>query len=192
MASELDQSISNRTRSGLIYAAGIAIILLSAGALFLPVADRLSGAAVIGGLLLAAGMVEMLAGSQRGEVKHYAMAAGGVTALAGLLFLIYPAVHFSPTVTLIIAWLVIRSLILIVASRRSDRSVRMWMMISSGMDFFLAVLLVAGLSISALVVSVFGPTEHLVASFSWVLAASFVVTGSLLLEVASCELNFAG
>ena len=89
--------------------------------------------------------------------------------------------------TLVIAWLVVRSLILIIASGRSDRSVQMWMRISAGMDFFLAVLLVAGLSISALVVSLFGPTPTLIASFSWVLAASFVITGSLLLEVASCE-----
>lgn len=191
MASEAKQGMSNRTRSGLIYAAGIAIILLSAGALLLPAAHRLSGSAVIGELLLVGGIVEMLAGSMRGEVKHYAMAAGGVTVLAGILFLLNPTVHFSPTVTLIIAWLVIRSVILIVASRRSDRSVRTWMMISSGMDFFLAVLLVAGLSISALIVSVFGPTPPLIASFAWVLAASFVVTGSLLLEVASCERDLA-
>ena len=191
MASQADQAISPGKRAALIYAAGIAIMLLSAGALLLPAANRLVGSAVIGGLLLAAGAVEMLAGSMRGEVKHYAMAAGGVTALAGLLFLIYPSVHISPTVTLIIAWLVLRSVILIVASRRSDRSVRMWMTISAGMDFFLAVLLLFGLSISALVMSIFGPTEHIVASFSWVLAASFVVTGSLLLEVASCERNLA-
>jgi hypothetical protein len=54
------------------------------------------------------------------------------------------------------------------------------------MDFLLGVLLIAGLSISTLVVSIFGPTPELVASFAWVLAASFVVNGMLLLEVASC------
>ncbi len=187
MASQSGQTISSARRSALLYAAAIAIIVLGAGALLLPALDRLSGSTVIGALLLTAGIVEMLAGSMRGEVKHYAMAAGAVTALAGLLFLIYPAVHFTPTVTLVIAWLVVRSLILIIASGRSDRSVQMWMRISAGMDFFLAVLLVAGLSISALVVSLFGPTPTLIASFSWVLAASFVITGSLLLEVASCE-----
>ena len=171
----------------LIYAAGITIILLGAGALLLPAADRLSGGIVIGALLLAAGIVEMLAGTMRGEVKHYAIGAGGVTAFAGLLFLIYPTVHFTPRVTLVIAWLVIRSVVLLVASGRSGRSVRIWMRIAAGMDFFLAVLLFAGLSISALVVSIFGPTPPILASFSWVLAASFAVTGSLLLEVASCQ-----
>jgi uncharacterized membrane protein HdeD (DUF308 family) len=192
MASRALQGISNRTRSWLLYAAGIAIMALGAGALLIPAADRLKGSAVIGGLLLTSGIIEMLAGSVRDHVRNYAMAAGGVTALAGLLFLIYPAVHFAPTVALVIAWLVIRSLIIVIASRRSGHSVKMWMRISAGLDFFLAVLLFAGLSISALIVSIFGPTPPLIASFAWVLAASFVVTGSLLLEVSSCEAKSAG
>lgn len=187
MATQAGQGMSNRTRSWLIYAAGIAIMMLSAGALLLPAADRLPGSAMIGGLLLTAGTVEMLAGSLREHVKKYAIAAGGVTALAGLLFLIHPIVHFTPMVTLIIGWLLIRSAIIFFASRRSSPTVCMWMRISAGLDFFLAVLLFAGLSISGLIISLFGPTPPLIASFAWVLAASFVVTGSLLLEVASCE-----
>ena len=60
------------------------------------------------------------------------------------------------------------------------------MALSAGMDFLLAVLLIAGLSIATIIVSLFGPT-NLVAGFAWVLAASFVVNGLLLLgEVASC------
>jgi hypothetical protein len=55
------------------------------------------------------------------------------------------------------------------------------------MDFLLAVLLIAGLSVATVVISIFGPTPEVTASFAWVLAASFAVTGSLLLEVASCE-----
>jgi len=65
--------------------------------------------------------------------------------------------------------------------------VRTWMGLSAGMDLLLAILLIAGLSIAALIVSIFGPTPPLIASFSWVLAASFVVNGLMLLEVASCE-----
>jgi hypothetical protein len=55
------------------------------------------------------------------------------------------------------------------------------------MDLLLAGVLIAGLSVSALVVSLFGPTPQLIARFAWVLAASFVVNGLMLLEVASCE-----
>ena len=52
-------------------------------------------------------------------------------------------------------------------------------------------MIITGLSISTIVVSLFGPTRELVAAFAWVLAASFVVNGLLLLEVASCERDAA-
>jgi hypothetical protein len=55
------------------------------------------------------------------------------------------------------------------------------------MDFLLGVLLIAGLSITTIIVSIFGPTAPLIASFAWFVAASFVINGLLLLEVASCE-----
>ena len=166
--------------------AGVAIILLSAGAVLLPAGKTLSSD-VIGALLIAGGLIETVAGSLRREARPFAMAAGAVTALAGLLFEINPQTHFFPTVVLIIGWLLVRSLILIFGSRESEGSVRTWTALSAGMDFLLAALLIAGLSVSTLVVSLFGPTEQLVASFAWVLAASFVVNGLLQLEVAGCE-----
>jgi hypothetical protein len=83
-------------------------------------------------------------------------------------------------------WLLVRSIILAIGSRETRGSVRSWTALSAGMDFLLALLLIAGLSISTIVISLFGPTPELVASFAWVLAASFVVNGLLLLEVASC------
>jgi uncharacterized membrane protein HdeD (DUF308 family) len=179
--------MSDRKRAALIAVAGLAIIVLGAAAALLPAANGVPASTVIGVALLIAGIVELFAGSLRREVKPYAMAAGGVTSLAGLLFILNPTTHFFPTVTLVIAWLLIRSLILAYASRHTGDSVRTWMSLSAGMDFLLAILLIAGLSIATIVISLFGPTPPLIASFSWVLAASFFVTGSLLLEVASCE-----
>jgi uncharacterized membrane protein HdeD (DUF308 family) len=187
MATSASPGLSDHSRAMLIGAAGIAIILLGVGSALVPAADEVKGSAVIGGLLLVSGLIELGAGSLRKRVRPYAMAAGGVTALAGLLFLLNPAVHFFRTVSVIIAWLFIRSLILIYASRHSRGSVRTWMGLSAGMDFLLAMLLIAGLSIATIVISIFGPTPQLIASFAWILAASFAVTGSLLLEVASCE-----
>jgi uncharacterized membrane protein HdeD (DUF308 family) len=192
MATNASQGLSNRTRAMLIDAAGVAIIALGIGSALVPAADRLKGTAVIGGLLLVAGVIELLAGSLRPLVRPYAMAAGGVTALAGLLFLTSPTTHFFATVTLVIGWLFIRSMILIYASQHSRGSVRTWMGLSAGMDFLLAVLLIAGLSVATVVISIFGPTPEVTASFAWVLAASFAVTGSLLLEVASCERDAGG
>lgn len=181
--------MSDAKRAHLISLAGIAIILLSAGAALLPATNDLKDSLVIGLLLLAAGIIEALAGTLRRELKPFAEAAGAVTALTGLLFVVNPTAHFFPTVTLIIVWLVIRSLILAVGARRADGSVRTWTILSAGMDFLLALLLVAGLSITTIVISLFGPTPPLIATFAWVLAASFIVNGLMLLEVASCERN---
>ena len=166
--------------------AGVVIILLGLGAALLP-AGKTIPSDMIGGLLIAAGLIETVAGSLRREVRSYAMAAGIVTALAGLLFILNPETHFFPTVWPIVGWLMVRSVILAAEAVETRGSVRTWTALSAGMDFLLAVLLVTGLSVSTIVVSVFGPTRELVAAFAWVLAASFVVNGLMLLEVASCE-----
>jgi len=186
MATRFGSGMSSPARVRGLRAAGIAIILLSAGAALLPAGKALSSD-VIGALLIAAGLIETVAGAMRREARPAAMAAGIVTALAGLLFEINPQTHFFPTVVPIIGWLLVRSLVLVIGSREARGSVRTWTALSAGMDFLLAVLLIAGLSISTLIVSLFGPTQELVASFAWVLAASFVVNGLLQLEVAGCE-----
>jgi uncharacterized membrane protein HdeD (DUF308 family) len=191
LASRARAPLSDRGRARGIRVAGIAIILLSAGAALLPAGKRISSD-MIGGLLISAGLIEAIAGSLRRDVRPYAMAAGAVTALAGLLFIVNPETHFFPMVTPVIAWLLIRAVILAIASRETQGSVRIWTGLSGGVDFLLALLLITGLSISTLVISLFGPTPELVASFAWVLAASFVVNGLLLLEVASCESRPSG
>ncbi len=185
LATQPRRGFPDRIRARGTRVAGIAIILLSVGAAFLPAGKSISSD-MIGALLIAAGLIELTAGALRRAVRPFAMAAGAVTALAGLLFVMDHETHFFPRVVPIIGWLLVRSLILIVGSGESTGSVRRWTALSAGMDFLLAVLLTAGLSISTLIISLFGPTPELVASFAWVLAASFVVNGLLLLEVASC------
>lgn len=180
-------SVSDERRARLILAAGWVIILLGAGAALLPLVDRLSGSRVVGGLLFAGGLVEIFAGTLRRETRLLAMAAGGVTTLAGLMFLLNPVAHFLPLITIVTGWLLVRSVILFITSRRVTGSVRTWITLSAATDLLLGVVLLAGLSIATLVVMLFGPTPGLVASFAWVLALSFVITGTLLLEIASCE-----
>lgn len=195
MATELPQGPRpqgwpNRRRARGLRVAGLAIILLSIGAALLP-AGKTIPSDMIGGLLISAGLIETVAGSMRREARSFAMAAGVVTTFAGLLFILNPETHFFPTVVPIIGWLLVRSLILAISITETEGSIRTWTAISAGMDFLLAALLIAGLSISTIVISVFGPTRELVASFAWVLAASFVANGLMLLEVASCERSVA-
>ena len=186
----MDRSIDPNTsakRARLIAIAGWIIILLGAGSALLPVLDRLAGSRVVGLLLFVAGLVEIFAGRLRHETQTLAMAAGGVTTLAGLMFLLNPVAHFLPLITIVTGWLLVRSVILFITSRRAHGSVRTWITLSAATDLVLGVVLLAGLSIATVVVMLFGSTPTLVASFAWVLALSFVVTGTLLLEVASCE-----
>ena len=190
MASQAHGGLSDVVRARALRVAAIAVILLGVGAALLP-AGKTIHSDLIGGLLVAAGLIEAIAGSMRREARPFAMASGVVTTLAGLLFVLNPETHFFPSVWPVIGWLLIRSLILVGALTETAGSVRRWTAISAGIDFLLAVLLIAGLSTSTIVVSLFGPTRELVASFAWVLAASFVVNGLMLLEVASCERDAA-
>lgn len=182
----MERRFSGRARARGLRVAGIAVIFIGIGAALLP-AEKGISSDMIGGLLIAAGLIEAVAGSLRRDLKPFTMAAGGVTTLAGLLFLLNPETRFFPTVIPIIGWLIMRSLILAYASTHSRGGVRTWTGLSAGMDLLLAILLITGLSVSTIVVSLFGPTEQLVATFAWVLAASFVVNGLLLLEVASAQ-----
>jgi len=183
--------LSDHSRARLMSAAGIVIILLGCGAALLPLLDRLSGSRVVGSILFIAGAIEILAGTLRRETRVPAMLAGGLTTLAGLMFLLNPVGRFVPTVTVVTAWLLARSVVLLVASRLAEGSIRTWIALSAATDFVLGVVLLAGISIATLVVTLFGPTPTLVATFAWVLALSFFVTGMLLLEIASCERDSA-
>ena len=166
--------------------AGVAMIVLGAGAALMPLEKGIP-AAIVGALLVAAGLIEIAAGSLRRDTRDLAMLAGGATVLAGLLFLYDQQSRFFPVVNIVIGWLALRSVILAVKSRRVEGSVRTWTTIAAATDFLLALVLLIGLSLSSVVVLLFGPTPAIVATFAWILALSFVATGLLLLEVASCE-----
>lgn len=175
------------SRASWIAGAGWLIFLLSAGAALLPLLERRGGALVIGGLLAAAGLIEIFAGSLRHEARKLAMLTGAVTVLAGVLFATGPATRFFlPAITIVMGWLAIRAVLLLLTSRLTGDGVRRWTLISAATDLLLAMVLLVGLQIAALVVALIGATAPLIASFSWILALSFVATGLMLLEVASC------
>lgn len=180
----------SRIRARGIGVAGVAVILLSAGAALLP-AEKGISSDVIGALLLAAGLIEIIAGSLRRETRIPTMAAGGITALAGLLFTLDQDSRFFPMVNIVIAWLALRGIALVLASQGAAGSVRKWTLIAAATDFLLAIVLLIGLSLATVVILLFGPTPAIVASFSWIVALSLVATGLLLLEIASCERDSA-
>ena len=166
--------------------AGVAMIVLGAGAALMPLEKGIA-AALVGALLVAAGLIEVGAGSLRRDTRIPAMLAGGVTVLAGLLFLYDEQARFFPIVNIVIGWLALRSVILAFKSRRVSDSIRTWTTVAAATDLLLGMVLLLGLSLSSVVVLLFGPTPAIVATFAWILALSFAATGLLLLEVASCE-----
>jgi uncharacterized membrane protein HdeD (DUF308 family) len=191
LATQAREGLSELTRARALRVSGILIILVGVAAAVLPAGKTISSD-MIGGLLVATGLIETLAGTLRHGTRPFVIAAGIVTALAGLLFITNPETHFFPRVWPIIGWLLIRSLILAGASAETRGAVRGWTAFSAAVDFLLAVLLITGLSISTIVINIFGPTRELIATFAWVLAASFVANGLLQLQVASCAEESAG
>jgi uncharacterized membrane protein HdeD (DUF308 family) len=170
-----------------IRVAGLTIILLSAGAALLPLLGGVPGTWAVGVLLITAGAIELFAGTLRHETRSLAMLAGAVTAFAGVLFAFNSSGELLPSVTVVTAWLLARSAILFVTSRRAHGSVRTWLGLAAATDFGLGVVLLTGLSITTLVVMLFDAMPQLVSGFAWVLALSFVATGTLLLQVANSE-----
>ena len=173
-------------RARWIARAGWFILLLSAGSALLPLYGKTHGSAIIATLLVIAGITEIFAGSLRHETRRLAMLAGAITTLAGILFATGSATHFLSMLSIIAGWLFLRSIVLIFAARLERGSVRGWTALSAATDLVLALVLVVGLSIATLIVTLFGATSPMIASFAWVLALSFIATAMLLLQVASC------
>jgi uncharacterized membrane protein HdeD (DUF308 family) len=178
---------ASATRASFIAAAGTATIVLSIGAALLPALDHVSATTVLGLLLTAAGLLEVFAGKLRHETQKLAMLAGFATLFTGALLIFNRGNGLLPNGTVVTAWLLVRAVILLVTSRLAHGSVRKFLAVSAGTDFILGAGLLTGLSISTLVIIIFGPSPQLLASYGWVLALSFIATGIMLLEVASCE-----
>lgn len=173
-------------RKPAVFAAGIATLLLGAAAALLPFIKQVSMSDGIGWLLLLAGLIEMGAGAalHRARARVPRLVAGAVTALAGLVFILSPEAGLITLSHLVIAWLLARGLVLLLAVRPARGVLRRWIVAGGMTDILLAVVLFAGLPVARLVGSLLGPTPELVASFAWIFAASFLVTGASLLSAA--------
>ncbi len=164
---------------------GLATAAVGLGAGLLPLAAPVYGGDWIGWSLVLAGAFEIIAGVVKGSERrrHGRMAAGVITLIAGVLFVANPLLELFPILFLIVAWLIARGGLLLIASGKSIKPLRHVTTLAAMADIVLAAVLVLALPAAGFVASVFGPTPELVRSFGWVFAASFFVTGvSLLVE----------
>jgi uncharacterized membrane protein HdeD (DUF308 family) len=168
-------------------AAGIATLALAGFALLLPII-RLPSGWVVGWLLLVAGGIELLAGLARhSRSRREGIIAGGVTTLAGLLFVTDPLVGLYPVSYVVMGWLFVRSAVLLVTGFQASGGLRTWALLGGFGDLILGVILLFGLPVAALILSAFGSTPELVASFALILAISFLITGIGLMSLAAAE-----
>ncbi len=174
-------------RAQLIAFAGALIMLISGAAALLPRGGTIPRAAVIGWMMVTAGVVEVVAGVLRSRNRSVAMLPGGLTLVAGVLLVLQPLYPFVHSVRLVIGWLAARGLVLAASIPLTRGTVRAWTMVAAAMDLTLGTVLFVGLSASTMTLTFFGITPEVVGSFSWVVALSFVATGMLLMEFAACE-----
>ena len=179
--------MSDTARKNIIRMAGILIVILAAGSALLPMERGLPGRLVVGDLLLAAGIIELLAAMARRIHRPSAAVAGTATVLAGLRLLLDPEASFFPVLNMVILWLIVRAAALAFAASRCHPPLRNWFAFSAATDFLLAILLLAGLPIALVVAGLFGQPSEIIATFAWVLAISFVATGCLLIAAAPAE-----
>lgn len=164
------------------------VLVLAIAALMLPEVAASSGALVVGNLLLIAGLLELVAATGRRAARLPASVAGLVTIAAGAMFLARDETRFLPNITVVTFWLLLRAALLVAATLQAHGStVRRWTGLAAATDFTLAAILILGLPLASLIVALFGTTSELIASFSWVLALSFLATGAMLLQIANCE-----
>jgi uncharacterized membrane protein HdeD (DUF308 family) len=179
--------MSDSARTNVIRIAGILIVLLALGAALLPMAKGIPARIEIGLMLCAAGIFELFAVYARRGHHFAAGAAALASLLAGLRLLIDPDVNFLTILNFVILWLVVRSAALFLSARHSLRPLCTWAYLAAAVDLGLAVLLLVGLPVAVIVYGLFGTTDEIVATFAWVLAASFVAAGWLLIAAAPLE-----
>lgn len=164
--------------------AGAATIAIGACAALLPLTG--SHGRLIGWLLLGAGLIELVAARarQKDEARATMGVAGSVTALAALAFLLNPLVGLYSLVSVIMSWLFARGAILLAAAAKALGPGRSWALFGGIGDLALALVLLIGLPVTALVAEVFGQTPEVVSQLALVLAASFLISGFALIAVA--------
>jgi uncharacterized membrane protein HdeD (DUF308 family) len=171
-----------------IFLPALFTFLLAVVTLLLPLAEGLPTGGLVGWLLLLAGLAEIVFARLHGSsgVGKAALIAGAISALAGLVFVARPFSGFFPVSNVVMISLVIRGLWLVVAAVRLRGSgAGSWLASTGAVDLLLGLLMLVGLSVAALVVSIFGPTEEIVADFALILATSFLVTSIAQFALAS-------
>lgn len=169
---------------------GCVTLMLAVVAFFLPDIEWAPSGGIVGWLLLIAGLFELAFGWKRGldAVGDAAVGSGLVTALAGLMFVSNPMAGHLPVANVVMLWLFVRGAwVLAMSLRARSRRLSPWLALTGAVDVLLGSALLSDSPIAVLAHILFGSTRDIVARFSLLLAASFLVTAISQIAIALAE-----
>jgi uncharacterized membrane protein HdeD (DUF308 family) len=180
-------AISHRPSWAWTVGSGNLLIVLALVALFLPDIHWAPKGGIVGWLLLFAGVAELALSFGRGldRVGITALISGLLTACAGVIFVANPLAGYMSVANVVTIWLITRGIwVVAFAWGIANRGIFVPLAASGAVDIVLGLILLAGIPVSILVVTLFGPTPELVAKFSLILAVSFAAIGVAQVAVA--------
>lgn len=183
-------SMTEEGRATLISALGTFVAAIVA--ICLPLIEWMPRGSIVGWLLVIVGVGELVFGLKRISdlVGRAVLVSGILTGLTGMAIVTGTVSGYLAIRNLVMVWLLLRgSSVLVLSLLQLRGNIAAWLAFSAALDLLLGVLLVFGLSGSALVVTLFGPTPLIVAKFSLIIAVSLLGTALSQLMIANHQLT---
>lgn len=173
----------------LTLACGVLKLLIGAAAFTLPLAHAPGLPRLVGWMLLAGGVSELLLSwsGRHSWVGRISFGSGAITVALGALFVSGPLRGLYPLAPFVMAWFLLRAILSLdvaIQSRFTPAANWAWLAIRGATDLALGLLLMAGAPLAMLAMVIFGEIREFVTVFSATLAISFIVAGTGLVAIA--------
>ena len=174
------------------FACGLFKLLIAAAALALPLSHAHILPRLVGSMLLAGGISELLLSwsGRRSWIGRISFGSGAITVALGALFISGSFRGLYPLAPFVMAWFLLRgilSLDVAIQSRSTPMANWIWLLVRGMIDLALGLLLMAGAPLAMLAIVIFGEVRDLVSVFSATLAISFAVAGTGLVAIALAQ-----
>lgn len=174
---------------------GLFKLLLAAGAFALPLLHVHALPTLVGWLLLAGGLSELLLSwtGRHSWVGRITFGSGALTLVLGALFVGGPWHGLYPLAPFVMIWFLLRALLSIdvaFQSRLTPMANWIWLLLRGFVDLALGLLLLAGAPFALLMITIFGEAREFVSLFSATLGLSFAAAGGGLLAIALTQRRY--
>ncbi|WP_022682348.1 DUF308 domain-containing protein [Sphingobium bisphenolivorans] len=172
----------------LTIACGLFKILLAAAALALPLTQVHVLPRLVGWMLLAGGMSELLLSwtGRHSWTGRLTFGSGALTVVLAAMFLGAPWHGLHPLAAFVMIWFLLRGILSLdvgFQSRLGPTANWAWLLVRGFADLGLGLALMAGAPLAMFAIVIFGEVREFVAVFSATLAISFAVAGISLINI---------